>query len=114
MLTALTREFSYPFDLSSAIALESLEKDPSVLIRGLLPIRRALPDWPQLRVPDPWVAAVKSGQSIPTSCFPASVYANQKPGAPFHALFLHEDCELALATLEQDREPVWRITRGLW
>jgi len=116
VLTQLTREFSYPFALADATPLAELVGDPAAIIRSLLPIRRALPDWPQLTVPDPWVDAVKTGQSIPVSCFMAGWTKGKDKKRPKHALLLHDDCELALATLQSDTvlEPQWRITRGLW
>ena len=114
VLTELTREFSYPFGIEEAVPLSDILENPGVLVRTLKPIRIALPEWPCLTVPEPWIDIVKTGQSIPDSCFPRDVYKDlQKRTQPLHAVFMDSECEIALATYEPG-ESQWKITRGLW
>ena len=107
LLSALTREYSYPFNLKDACRLEDIEADFGVLIRNLKSIRSALPDFDCLEVPLMWLNAVKNGQNIPTTVFREVIHSK-------HAILMSENCELAIATLNTKHEHVWKITRGLW
>lgn len=114
VLTELTREFSYPYGIEEAVPLSDILENPGVLVRTLKPIRNALPEWPCLTVPEPWIDSVKTGQSIPYSCFPRNVYKDlRKRKTPLNAVFMDSECEIALATYEPE-ESQWKITRGLW
>ncbi|MBQ7607752.1 MAG: tRNA pseudouridine(55) synthase TruB [Desulfovibrionaceae bacterium] len=110
VLTELVREFSYPFGIEDAVDLSAILENPGVLVRTLRPIRTALPSWPSLTVPEPWRDIVKTGQSIPASCFTRDVYRDMRTR---HAVLMDDECELALATYEPG-EAQWKITRGLW
>ncbi|MCR5814621.1 MAG: tRNA pseudouridine(55) synthase TruB [Desulfovibrio sp.] len=109
VLTALTREFSYPFGLEGSCTLDEIEADPAVLLRALRPLREALPAWACLEVPEAWVEAVKNGRHLPCSCFAPE--ANHRK----QAILMYQGQELALASrCEEGKPPYWEVTRGLW
>ncbi|MBQ7584839.1 MAG: tRNA pseudouridine(55) synthase, partial [Desulfovibrionaceae bacterium] len=109
VLTQLEREYSYPFGLKSAVNLEDLESNPKILLHGLHPIKKALPDWPCFTVSDLWAKAVRNGQPLPQIALP-EVAPNQTK-----ALLMYEGCELALVSLgDSALGPCWKVTRGLW
>ena len=108
VLTELTREYSYPFGLEEAVRLDALLANPALLVRGLRPIREALPDWPCLTVPSMWVPQVMQGKSIPAR----SLEAHETDAS--HCILMQDNCELALATRDDTAESVWKVTRGLW
>ena len=109
VLAELVREYSYPFGLDSAVDLDELLADPTKLSASLQPIRKALPTWPAVSVPNNWKQAVLNGQAIP-----ASVLLDV-PSDAKQAILMDSDRELALAKLVlEGGMPVWRVTRGLW
>lgn len=109
VLTALTREFSYPFGLESSCSLDEIEADPAVLVRELKPLHAALPDWTCLEVPAAWVEAVKNGRHLPCSVFAEEQTQSRQ------AILMHQGLELALASRCEDAKPAyWEVTRGLW
>ena len=109
VLTALTREFSYPFGLESSCSLDEIVADPAVLVRELKPLHAALPDWTCLEVPAAWVDAVKNGRHLP-----CSVLAEEQSQSK-QAILMHQGLELALASRCEDGKPAyWEVTRGLW
>ncbi|MBQ7456464.1 MAG: tRNA pseudouridine(55) synthase TruB [Desulfovibrio sp.] len=107
-LTALTREYSHPFGLESAHSLDAFTTNPTTLVQALVPMHCALPDWPRLAVPDSLVDWIKNGHSVPVSALGGD-------NTHSRAFLMHNDCELALARVEDtDNGGEWKIIRGLW
>lgn len=103
-LCNLTREYSHPFSLAEASALEDLERQPAILPGRLLPLSAALPDWPKIQLTAEQAEAVRNGQGIRASHESAS-----------HAFLCRGDTPLALARLDDaSREARWQVIRGLW
>ncbi|MCR4666314.1 MAG: tRNA pseudouridine(55) synthase TruB [Desulfovibrio sp.] len=106
VLTELTREYSHPFGLESAVALSDLLADPSLLLRVLHPIRDALPSWPAIDLSDTSAELVENGCSIPLSSV-TEVEGDR-------AILMHGEREIALAErLGEGKAAVWKVLRGL-
>ena len=103
-LCNLTREYSHPFSLAEASALEELAGQPDILSGRLLPLSAALPDWPKIQLTAVQAGAVRNGQGVRASQESAS-----------HAFLCCGDTPLALARLDRaSREARWQVVRGLW
>ena len=63
-LEALRRTRSGAFDLSSAVTLESLQRDPAGAAGRAVPLNRLLPDLPQARLTDEGRTRVSQGQDV--------------------------------------------------
>jgi tRNA pseudouridine55 synthase len=113
VLTELTREYSHPFGLDAACALDALCAEPERLFDLVLPVARAFPHWPVISVPAEEAARVRDGVALPHDAGCAADVA-WKPGA--YALLQDRDGNpLALA---QARDTggiaAWTVLRGLW
>jgi len=110
MLTALTREYSHPFGLDAAIALEELLQAPETLPSRVLPITAAL-DWPVLQADAALEKRVRNGMALPCSAFDACT-PNKAIliGQAGDALALLERKEVSPEVFEQE----WTVLRGLW
>lgn len=73
-LHALRRTQAGPFALADAVPLESLRADDgrALLESSILPLPRALPDWPVVRVGEETLAAVAHGRKLPLEGSPLS------------------------------------------
>lgn len=113
MLESLIREYSHPFGIEKAHALEAVLDDPEGFPERVAGIADALPDWPKLRLGAEDTARVKQGNRIPYD--PAEMA--MLPFAPgFRALLQDQDgIALALAETAVDNgQEVWALVRGLW
>jgi tRNA pseudouridine55 synthase len=63
-LETLRRTRSGPFDLSNAVALEELQRDPAGAAAGAVPLDRLLLDLPGARLTDEGRTRVKHGQDV--------------------------------------------------
>jgi tRNA pseudouridine55 synthase len=114
MLEELTREYSHPFGIVAAHALDDVLGDSEGFPSRVAGIAEALPAWPKLRVSRAAAAQVRNGTRL--------AYAPESLAmAPFasglKALMLEEDgTALALAetVLDNEGREVWSIVRGLW
>lgn len=64
-LCALTRESSYPFDLSSAVALDELRH--GLRSDHILPMMAAAPQWPRVALDSAAYAGVRNGVAVPAT-----------------------------------------------
>ena len=114
MLEELTREYSHPFGIVAAHALDDALGDPEGFPSRVAGIAEALPAWPKLRVSRAAAAQVRNGARLAYE--PESL--TMAPFAPgLKALMVEEDgTALALAetTLDNQGREVWGIVRGLW
>ncbi len=113
MLEELTREYSHPFGLDEAHALDAVLDDPDGFPAKVADIARALPDWPKLRLSADNAARVRQGNRVAYD--PAAMA--MLPFAPgFRALLQDEEgraLALAETAVDNGRE-VWALVRGLW
>lgn len=113
VLTDLLREHSHPFSLDDAYSLEQLLSEPELLHERVLPLDKALPDWPRIQLSAEDSALVRNGARLDVQ--PAHLSGKTfLQGQP--ALFIDSTgCPLALVeTTLADGRPVWGIQRGLW
>ena len=111
-LTGLTRNCSYPFGLEQAVDLDQILAEPESLPDYLIPMEKALPDWPKVSVNKDQAEKILNGMEI--RCIDA---LGQQTGQ--RAMLLRRDGDrdepLALAEFKLKGElPVWSILRGLW
>ena len=113
MLEELIREYSHPFGIGAAHALEDVLADPDAFPRKVAGIAEALPGWPALRVSREDETRVRNGARLACTAYPLE----REPFAPgMRALMLDAGGKaLALAEIVLDgRDPVWALVRGLW
>ena len=113
VLTELTREYSHPFGLDAACSLDALNAEPKRLFEWVLPVTRALPHWPILKLSAEDAARTRHGASLIHDAKRMEAVLFQ-PGV--RALLLDPDNKpLALAEAHfADGVPVWNVLRGLW
>lgn len=119
VLTELTREYSHPFGLDTAVDLATLEAHPERLRASVHPLADALPAWSQVVLTPAEAACVRNGMPIPcrTAADGAMPLARQSAGADHasRALLLDEGKALALARRTAGPSGwCWTICRGLW
>ncbi|PIT98720.1 MAG: tRNA pseudouridine(55) synthase TruB [Bdellovibrionales bacterium CG10_big_fil_rev_8_21_14_0_10_45_34] len=73
-VVALRRVGSFPFEIGSTVKLADFESmklqdGPQVLENGWIPLGRALPHWPQIRIRTDWIKRLRNGQ-IPFAVVP--------------------------------------------
>ena len=113
MLEALTREYSHPFGIGEAHALDAVLDDPEGFPERVAGIVAALPDWPKLRLGADDAARVRQGNRIAYD--PAAMA--MLPFAPGLRALLQDENGKALALAEtalSDGRGVWALVRGLW
>jgi len=116
VLTELTREYSHPFDLKSAVTLEAIFENEELMREHLLPVTSALPEWRCLYVDANVEMALKNGVAVPAN----EAKTNEGFIAEWHEgeqVFIcnHDKLPLALAEARMmDENPSWVILRGLW
>ncbi len=113
VLTELIREYSHPFGLDSATALDDLLADPESLYEKLIPLTAALPEWPSLLVSAGDERTVKNGTPLA-----AERLGGQEdiwtPGGKA-ILLAANGAPLALAEAARNGNTrVWTVLRGLW
>jgi tRNA pseudouridine55 synthase len=113
MLEELTREYSHPFGIEQARALDEVLAHPEAFASGITGIADALPGWPKVRLDGGDAALARVGGR---PLFNADAF-----GAPFcegmRALLLDEDAKalaLAESVAATNGTPVWALVRGLW
>jgi tRNA pseudouridine55 synthase len=112
-LEELTREYSHPFGMEAAHALEDVLSAPGAFPQKVTGIADALPDWPRFRVGRSDEAAVRNGARLAYAAYPLGD-RDFLPG--MRALALGADGK-ALALAESalsGGEAVWSLLRGLW
>lgn len=108
VLTELTREYSYPFGLDTAIPFEDLVINPDLLLDRIIPITAALPDWSIVVVNKSEVSQIKNG--IPLFRRDTTCVSGKKT-----VLLLEDGTPLALAeAMNTSNGAVWTLLRGLW
>lgn len=113
VLTELIREYSHPFSMEEAHTLDDIIESPETLPQRVIPLERALADWPKIVLDDTAAGNVKNGIAVP-------YHPEQLAGVPFSegipAMLLGPGREpLALAETQQVQgAPAWAIVRGLW
>ncbi len=113
VLTELIREYSHPFSLDQAHALDEIVAAPHTLPERVIPLERALPQWPKVILDAAEARNVQNGLPVPYN--PERI-ANVPFSEGICAMLLGPDrTPLALAEtqLVQNR-PAWTIVRGLW
>ena len=112
VLCELIRERSHPFTLAEAHGLDQVLEEPLRLKERVLPLDKALPHWPALRLNAEAARQVRNGARLEYGLF-ASPDAAFAPG--LRAVFQSPDgAPLALVeTRMKDGLPVWSILRGL-
>ncbi|MFO7717051.1 MAG: tRNA pseudouridine(55) synthase TruB [Desulfohalobium sp.] len=63
-LTALVREYSHPFALEHAVALQTVLEEPGGLAENILPLERCLPHWPALTLDGRHAREVQNGARL--------------------------------------------------
>ncbi|MDR2050210.1 MAG: tRNA pseudouridine(55) synthase TruB [Deltaproteobacteria bacterium] len=107
-LMELTREYSHPFGLEEAVALEELDSWTSIPAERVFGLQKALPHIPPLTLNADLCRRARNGRPLPAETLPRLDTER--------AFFLDESGRvLALAQKhrEQGRE-TWIIGRGLW
>ncbi|MBR5734962.1 MAG: tRNA pseudouridine(55) synthase TruB [Desulfovibrionaceae bacterium] len=111
VLTELIREYSHPFGLDSAVALDALLAEPELLYEKVIPLTAALPEWPQLRVSLQDERAVKNGTPLAAERFGGRDWAPDAKAV----LLAADGAPLALAKAALcGSARVWTVLRGLW
>lgn len=97
-LCQLTREYSYPFDLTSACSMDAIEQGQWLAF--LKPLNAALPNWPVIELNNRQAEQARNGigPDLPA----------KRAGQAF---FSHAGKLLAIASYEAGH---WKIERGLW
>lgn len=113
VLTELIREYSHPFSLDEAHDLDDVLAEPAELAGRVIPLDKALPHWPKLRLSAADEARVKNGMPHPYD--PAEM-ASMPFTEGIRAVLLDPAGDpLALAeTAYRNQVPVWTVLRGLW
>ncbi len=113
VLTELIREYSHPFSLDEAHALDAVIDAPETLPDRVIPLDRALPDWPKVVLDTASANNVRNG--IAARYVPEAI-ANMPFTEGIPAMLLDPDrTPLALAeTRIVHGQPVWSLVRGLW
>ena len=112
VLVELTREYSHPFGISEAHDLEEVVSRPEDFASRIVPLSRALPAWPLIRLTDRQAALARNGCALAHG--ELSLDLTCAPGKK--ALLAGENDEpLALATgCVRNGKAHWAIVRGLW
>ena len=117
VLTELIREYSHPFGLDMAVALDAVCEHPEILRERLLSVTAALPDWPVLRVLPEDGPMVKNGMPLPASrahLTEEGAFCEWKEGDKA-VLVAADGSPLALAEAAlHGGMPAWTVLRGLW
>ena len=116
VLTGLIREYSHPFGLEKAVALDALCENPELLREHLLPVTAALPDWPVLQIAGEYETMVKNGMSLPVSRVRTPEGADLVWSEGLRTVlttFSGEPLALAEVTVH-DGIPSLTVLRGLW
>ncbi len=120
VLTALTREYSHPFDLHTAHTLDAIADNPELLPKWVQPIGAALPDWLRVTLSAHEARGVRCGMpvaldmSVPRLTEVPNTPEALKKGAKA-VLYDTNDTALALAQLQFVKgQPMWCVERGLW
>ncbi|WMW64857.1 tRNA pseudouridine(55) synthase TruB [Nitratidesulfovibrio liaohensis] len=113
MLTELTREYSHPFGIDEAHELDAVLAEPERLPERVIPVTRALPHWPKLRISAAQEAGVRNGMIVP---YLPEAMAELPFAEGLKAIMLApDDTPVALAeTRIVNAQPVWTVLRGLW
>ncbi|GAB1409149.1 tRNA pseudouridine(55) synthase TruB [Desulfovibrionales bacterium] len=111
VLSELEREASHPFTLAQAHSLDAVLEYPEQLDALVIPLDKALPHWPKIRLTAEQETVIKHGGYLPVALF--SDYPAQDGDKAL--LLASSQAPLALAEVK-DRENilVWTILRGLW
>ena len=102
VLTELTREYSHPFGLDAAHALEDVLDRPETLPDRVLPVSAALPDWRIVTLNAEQERAVRVGAPVAAT-----------PGEPGEKAILRNASGQDLALAEASGV-MWSILRGMW
>ena len=113
VLTELIREYSHPFSLDEAHDIEEILAAPERFAKRVIPLDKALPDWPKLQLTAQQADRVKNGIPVP---YDPEAVAHMPFTEGIPAMLLDaEGGPLALAEAGFFRdEPHWTIVRGLW
>lgn len=113
VLTELIREYSHPFSMDEAHALDAILEAPETLPDRVIPLERALTDWPKLVLDETTALNVRNGIAVPYD--PAQL-ASMPFSEGIPAMLLGPDrTPLALAETQLVKGmPAWAIVRGLW
>ncbi len=106
-LTALTREYSYPFTLDQAVSVAEVCEDPEQALARVVGIVDCLPDWLKITLSPPDATDVQNG--VPVIC-------RQPLSSGVQALLLDQNgAPLALAEVVSEQgNAMFRVLRGLW
>ncbi|MDE5831539.1 MAG: tRNA pseudouridine(55) synthase TruB [Desulfovibrio sp.] len=102
VLSELTREYSYPCGLESALDPARIEAEPETIAENLLPLEQALPDWTRIELSSREALSIRQGRPIP-----AQIALPQGS----MAFLLEKGKPLAIARLV---DAFWTVRRGLW
>jgi tRNA pseudouridine55 synthase len=113
VLTELIREYSHPFSMDEAHALDAILEAPHTLAEKVIPLEKALPEWPKIVLDEEMAKNVRNGMSVP---YNPETIANMPFAVGIPAMLLGPDhTPLALAETQiVQRQPAWAIVRGLW
>lgn len=113
VLTELIREYSHPFSMNEAHTLDAIIESPETLPDRVIPLERALADWPKIVLDEAMAQNVKNGLPVP---YDPETVANMPFAVGIPAMLLGPDrAPLALAETQiVQRQPAWSIVRGLW
>ncbi|MDR0338812.1 MAG: tRNA pseudouridine(55) synthase, partial [Desulfovibrio sp.] len=110
-------EYSHPFGIDAAHALDDVLRDPEGFPARVAGIDRALPAWPRLSLGREHADKVRNGARLE---YTSVAISGALPGVAFtpgmRVLMLDENGK-ALALAEAafaDGNAVWAVTRGLW
>lgn len=113
VLTELTREYSHPFGLDVAHALDAVLAEPGRLAERVIPITHALPHWPKVGITPEQEASVRNGMPLP---YQPEAVAEMPFAEGIRAILLDSrGVPVALAeTAHVGGRQVWSVLRGLW
>ena len=109
-LTELTREYSHPFGLDKAHALDEVLASPEKLAGWVQPLDAALPSWKKISIAPRQEADIRNGKAIPHM----AEYGAHAPGEKALAV-ASGGMPLALMEARMDGDmPAWAVIRGLF
>lgn len=112
-LTELTREYSHPFGIEIAHALDAVLAEPERLSERVIPLTHALPHWPKISITADQEASVRNGMPLP---YLPSQVAEMPFAEGLKAILLDPHgvpVALAETSLQGERQ-FWSVLRGLW
>ncbi len=111
IVTELTREESFPYNISQAVSLDEILEDFEIFKEKIIPLEDALPHWPKLFLNKKQSEAIKQGKWLDFNEIPSPY---KEEGIKAIGLDYEKKPIALLETKYKNGKMYWSILRGLW